>query len=130
MVVARMAQPRPIKIRTPAQPPMVRRIVDKYVPKVAGDEARRRRSAQVKSKSCPGWNCNRHQPNYGASPSGRSDQVHWRMMVPLVYLRKDWRVVKENAMQQIFDQCPAHQSGTVDDGPNRGLRRGHTSKRE
>src|SRR5665213_404734 len=63
MVVARMAQPRPIKIGTTAQPPMVGRIVDKYVPKVTGDKARRCGCAQVKSKNRPGWDCNRHQAN-------------------------------------------------------------------
>lgn len=45
VVMARMAQPRPIKIGAPVEPPMMGRIVDEDVPKVASDEARRRRGA-------------------------------------------------------------------------------------
>src|SRR5665213_3252433 len=51
-------------------------------------------------------------------------------MVLLVYLRKDWRVVKQYSMQQIFDQCPAYQPGTVDEGPNGELRLGQAAKTE
>src|ERR1019366_8086245 len=45
MVMARMAQPRPVKIGIPARPPMVGRVVDEHIPQVAGDEARRRRAS-------------------------------------------------------------------------------------
>ena len=44
-------------------------------------------------------------------------------MVPFVYLRENRSVVKEHAMQQIFDKGPAKKSDTIDKHPDRGLRR-------
>ena len=84
MVVARMAQPRPVKIETPARPPMVGRVVDEHIPQVPGDEARRRRSPQVESECRPQWACNCDQTYQHARPGGRADQVLRRMMVALV----------------------------------------------
>ena len=52
------------------------------------------------------------------------------MMVALVYLRENWRVVKQHAMEQIFDQCPTNQSAAVDERANHGLRRDQTAIRQ
>ena len=58
MVVARMAQARPVKVRIPARPPVVGRVMNEDVPQVAGNEARRRRGSQAKSEYRPGRGCN------------------------------------------------------------------------
>ena len=41
----------------------------------------------------------------------------------LVYPRKNWRVMKQRAMEQIFDQCPRDQSNDIDGRPDYGMQR-------
>ena len=53
----------------------------------------------------------------------RQNQIKRGAMVPFVYLRENRSVVKEHAMQQIFDKGPAKKSDTIDKHPDRGLRR-------
>src|SRR4051794_454570 len=53
-----------------------------------------------------------------------------RMMVGLVYTRKKWRVVKENAMQDIFDECPARQPEEIHSCPDDDFRGGRFPKRK
>ena len=129
-MVAGVAQPCPVKIGIPPRPPMVGRVMDEDVPKVAGDKARRRRGTKIKSERHARRACNRDQADHGARPRGRANELVWRLMVAIVDLRENRRVMKEHAMQQIFEQRPGHQSGAVDDRPGQRLRRHRTAKRE
>src|ERR1039458_620660 len=123
MVVARMAQPRSVKIGILARSPIVGRVMNEYVPQVTSDKARCRRSRQTKSECCAGWDCDRNNAKQHAHPSRGANQIKWGAMVPFVYLRENRSVVKEHAMQHIFDKGPAKKSDTIDKHPDRGLRR-------
>ena len=130
MVVARIAQARSVKVSVSVRPPMVGRVMNEDVPQVAGNETRRRRGSQVKSKYRPGRACNDDYANQYARPSGCTDQFLRRMMVALVDPREDRGVMKKNAMQPIFDQCPSSQPRTEDNRPDHGLRRDQAAKRK
>jgi hypothetical protein len=129
-MVAGVTHPCPVKIGISSRPPMVGRVMDEDVPKVAGNKARRRRGTEIKSKCYARWAGNREQADHGARPRGRANELVWRLMVAIVDLRENRRVMKEHAMQQIFEQCPGNQPGAVDNRPGQRMRRRRTAKRE
>jgi hypothetical protein len=79
--------------------------MNEYAPQVTSDKARCRRSRQTKSECCPGRDCDRNNAKQHAHPSRGANQIKRGAMVPFVYLRENRSVVKEHAMQQIFDTC-------------------------
>ena len=99
MMVAGVAQPCPVKIGIPPQLPMVGRVMDEDVPKVAGDKARRRRGPKIKSERHASRAGNREQSDHGARPGRRANEFVWRLMVAIMDLRKHRRVMKEHAVQ-------------------------------